>query len=382
MRWKPLAPLAALALALCACAPQARLPQVESGQVNLEAKKQKELALRDFAAKAERLERVSWAVLAANAELCGETVAWRPGLMLGDLQDFKKEQRDVAASALGLGEGVQVHFVVPGGPAAAAGLAKGDRLREVFGMRVERRRDFGKAAEKALAAGAAIPVVVERGGERLERVITPAKLCRYPTQLVLSSTLNAYADGKGIKVMTAMLKFVQTDDELAAIVGHELAHNTQGHIRAKTANAILGTLLVDLPVAILTGVNPNVGGNIGRMAYSQEYEKEADYVGLYYTARAGYGIAQVPDIWRRMAIEQPGAISMGSTHPSTSERFVALEAAAAEIEGKRTAGLPLRPAMKDDPEPGKPDAKPDVKTDAKAEAGAEDAAPGLGVETE
>jgi len=111
-------------------------------------------------------------------------------------------------------------------------------------------------------------------------------------------------------------------------------------------NAVLGSIL-DVVLSSLTRTpNMNTFQGIGGAAFSQDFESEADYVGLYYTARAGYDIHNVPDLWRRMAVENPGAITMGNTHPSTSQRFVALEAAAAEIEAKRKDGRALQPEMK------------------------------------
>jgi predicted Zn-dependent protease len=81
--------------------------------------------------------------------------------------------------------------------------------------------------------------------------------------------------------------------------------------------------------------------------YSQDFESEADYVGLYVVARAGMPIDNAPRFWRRMGSQvAPGAISHGTTHPPTAQRFVALEAAVAEIKAKQAAGQPLLPNEK------------------------------------
>ncbi|HWR04247.1 MAG TPA: M48 family metallopeptidase [Humidesulfovibrio sp.] len=334
------------ALALAACAPQANLPVFDTSRVGEEAKKQQELAVRDYMAKLDRMDRVGWALRSANLELCGEVVSYRLGMSYAVAEDFPKEYREALQTVLAVGDRVTVYQLTPGGPALASGIQKGDVLLAVGGKPVANKKEAQAAMDSALATGAPLQLSLERSGERREITVTPAKLCGYDMALKQNPVINAYADGKGITIFTGMMKFVQTDDELAAILGHELAHNNQGHIRAKQGNALLGALLLDLPVAILTGVNPNIGGQIGANAYSQDFESEADYVGLYFTARAGYDISNVPDLWRRMAVENPGAITMGSTHPSTSARFVGLEAAAVEIENKRKAGQPLVPEMK------------------------------------
>lgn len=87
---------------------------------------------------------------------------------------------------------------------------------------------------------------------------------------------------------------------------------------------------------------------IGASAYSQEFEAEADYVGLYLMANAGLPISDAPSFWRRMAAANPKSIKANhsSSHPSTSYRMVALEEAVREIQGKIDSGESLTPTMK------------------------------------
>lgn len=336
-------------LLLSACAPQAQLPQIATGAVDAEGKKQQDLAFREYLARLDRLDRVGWAIRSKNVDLCGENTAHRLGLAIAALGDVPKNLREAAARNAGMQERPTVYGLVQGGPAHAAGMQRGDVLLAVDGAESSSKKTLDEFLVKATAkerSGRPVALVIERGGARQELWLTPQRICAYDTLLKNDPMLNAFADGQRIVVFTGMMKFVQTDDELAAILGHEMAHNNQGHIKAKQGNALLGMLLFDLPIAILTGVNPNVGGQVGMQAYSQEFESEADYVGLYFTARAGYDTQNVADLWRRMAVENPGAITMGSTHPSTATRFVALEAARDEINGKATGGQELRPEMK------------------------------------
>ncbi len=340
--------LALCALALAACSPQANMPQIDSGLVEDEAKAQQLLVLRDQVDKLDRLNRVAWAIRSQNAELCGQKIVHGVGLSFLELDDYDKDKRDLVREAIGIEWRPTVFQAPPGSPGHAAGIRRGDIVLLVAETHVGNKKEANAALKASIEKGADIPLVVERAGERLTFVIKAVPLCGYPVALDKSNVLNAYADGNRIMVLMGMMKFVRSDDELAGVIGHELAHNTQLHIRDKRVNATLGTLLVDLPVAVLTGVNPNIGGQLGGMMFSQEYEHEADYVGLYYTSRAGYDIRVMPEFWRRMAVENPKGITMGTTHPSTSRRFVALDAAATEIENKRKAGQPLVPAMKQD----------------------------------
>ena len=82
------------------------------------------------------------------------------------------------------------------------------------------------------------------------------------------------------------------------------------------------------------------------MVFSQDFEREADYVGVYLLARAGRPTAKAPNFWRRMAQEDPRSIKFASTHPTSAERFVRLEQASREIEQKVARGEDLRPEMR------------------------------------
>ena len=74
-------------------------------------------------------------------------------------------------------------------------------------------------------------------------------------------------------------------------------------------------------------------------------EYEADYLGLYFAARAGYDVTKAPDLWRRWGAERPASISGRASfaHGSSAERAVRLRHAAGEIEAKRLRAAPLVP---------------------------------------
>ena len=82
------------------------------------------------------------------------------------------------------------------------------------------------------------------------------------------------------------------------------------------------------------------------MAFSVEFEREADYVGAYYAARAGYDITGSENIWRAMSLESPKSIQLARTHPTSPARFVQMRQTVAEIADKERRHLPLVPTMK------------------------------------
>jgi predicted Zn-dependent protease len=260
-----------------------------------------------------------------------------------------------AAEESGVTDQFIVDSVVQGSPADKAGIQVGDRIVRVGGAAPadlqlgtpgfdEMTKVFNEGTGKPL------PIFVRRRGELLELTSTPVQACDYPVLVQNNSVLNAFADGSKIVIFSGMMKFASTDEELALVVGHELAHNIRDHISSKRTNAFIGIAL-DAVVQVLTGYNPNLFSQIGAHANSPEFEAEADYVGLYIIARAGFAIDAAPGFWRRMAVENPDGISHSTTHPATNDRFVALQAAIAEIDAKKAAGAALVPNEKKKPSP-------------------------------
>ena len=166
-------------------------------------------------------------------------------------------------------------------------------------------------------------------------------------------TVNAYADGKSIFITSGMVKFTRNDDELAFILAHETSHNLMQHINGLQQNAMAGMLaglVADVAMASVGGNSgggfSQLGGQMAAQAYSPEFEAEADYIGLYVSARAGYDISGAPDMWRRMSLDHPESIYLTTTHPSNAARFVSMKKTVAEIERKKRTGQPLIPEFK------------------------------------
>ena len=83
----------------------------------------------------------------------------------------------------------------------------------------------------------------------------------------------------------------------------------------------------------------------GAQAFSVAFEREADYVGAYYAARAGYDLAGAEEFWRALSLESPDNMRT-SDHPVTPVRFVQMQQVAAEIAAKLRRRLPLIPELK------------------------------------
>lgn len=84
----------------------------------------------------------------------------------------------------------------------------------------------------------------------------------------------------------------------------------------------------------------------GARVYSVAFEREADYVGAYYAARAGYDLTGAEHGWRDFGLLHPDSIRFAKSHPTTPVRFVQMQKVAAEIADKQRRHLPLEPELR------------------------------------
>lgn len=299
-----------------------RLPEVAAPQLLKEKQTQEKLALMEWDSMAERLLRVGRPILLANEGLCSKT-APDIGVLTHSLKSYDKRLRDGSERELGAGDDTEIFHIAIDGPGHKAGLRRGDIIRNAKGRALR-----SSAIQKALKENE--PLRLDRSGVISDLEIIPDKACAYNLRLSQSAAINAYADGHTITITTGMMDFIESDEELALIVGHELAHNTMGHIRKIIGNYILSGFAT---------------------RYTRPFESEADYVGLYYSKRAGYVIDGVEELWRRLAKVSPKNVSRAKTHPSFPDRYLRLAATRNEIDMKVAADEPLLPNFLDNKAP-------------------------------
>lgn len=341
---------ACILITLAACAPVTQRVHVDQAAIDAEARHQRTLALQGLLADQIRLYRVSYPLLKSSREFCKDNVRNRIGVLLMNKHSLGKLAE--VADTQGLGEEIKAVAVVAGSPAAAAGLQVNDILVRMNGepgpANADGSRAFLEQMTDALKTGAPVVFEMRRGGNTVTVTVPPEPTCNYRVQMSDQTVINAFADGKQVTITRGMMRFAATDTELSLVISHEIAHNTMKHIDAQLGNRVIGAIL-DAVIAGLTRT-PSTGAfaNAAGQAYSQDFEAEADYVGLYIMARAGQPIREAPLFWRRMAAESPASIgnNHAASHPPTSYRLLALDKTVQEIETLQKAGKPLLPRMK------------------------------------
>jgi predicted Zn-dependent protease len=349
-----LATLLVLALIGCA-APQTQLGSVSHDQVAIEAARQQQFALELALKQQHRLQNVAIPLLEAAAPFCGDRVRGASGFVATNAYRWKKDYYNAALSA-GFSDTLVVLNVAPNSAAAVAGLVAGDRVLAVNDTPIL----IGRSAIDDLSAK--IPsakdkliqsyrLTIRRGDDTSTIQISPRRACAYTPIVTPEDMVNAYADGHSIFVTAGIMRFLPDDDDLAVVVAHEIAHDAMRHIDAQMKNSLIGTLLgavVDVAAAS-QGVNTDFasqGAKLGAMVFSQDFEREADYVGLYILALGGRPFDKAANLWRQIGAANPGSIKFATTHPTTAERFVRLDTWRNEVSKKVALGQPLQPEMK------------------------------------
>lgn len=182
--------------------------------------------------------------------------------------------------------------------------------------------------------------MVEAIGSRLLNQVKDSANIDFQVQE--SPDVNAGATFGKIVVTTGMIRFARSEDELAVVLGHEIAHVVKGHITKGIISnipLIIGAILAE-SAAPGTGRLVQLGGSIFTQKFSRDMEREADYFGILYAHRAGFDVGEGIGIWERFAIELPESqrTTIFSSHPSSTERLARARNIADTLQGRDRAG--------------------------------------------
>lgn len=272
------------------------------------------VALRDVDA---RMAGIAYRLTTANAALCRD-LAPTPGWAIHGIGQYDPSLRDDARAVFGFETPVAVEAVVPGGPAARAGIRAGDSLVAIDGAAVGGSatvraassvdRDAVSARIAALPPARAMSVTVVRDGAARTVAVPPSPGCRSNFEVLLGPKMTATADGAIVQLGVRFFERY-TDDEIAVVVGHELAHNILHHRERLDAAKVSRGLLSEV-------------GRSGRLF--RRTEDDADLLGLYLIRNAGYDPTNAVRFWREHGGDVDGGLFRSRTHASSKARAKAL----------------------------------------------------------
>ena len=163
---------------------------------------------------------------------------------------------------------------------------------------------------------------------------------RWEVNMISSPEINAWCmPGGKIAVYTGLIEQLRvTDDELAAVMGHEIAHALREHGRERASQQAAQNVVLGVGGAFL-GIG-NLGAGLAQIVAdvtyglpnSREFEREADRIGVELAARAGYDPRAAVTLWQKMSRAGGGhPPQFLSTHPSAGSRIEDLQGYAARV---------------------------------------------------
>ncbi|RZT38604.1 M48 family metallopeptidase [Cupriavidus agavae] len=257
----------------------------------------------------------------------------------------------VAISTLALPAAAQEVAVVAA-PDDGVRVARNDsRVRMIVPMEVidqQAAREYEQVKQEAIAKKTLLgdddPQVqrLREIGIRLlpQTVLWNPRAGRWPWEInvIRANQVNAFCmPGGKMAVYTGLLDDLKlTDDEVAMVMGHEIAHALEEHARQRAAQAEISNLGANV-VSQLTGFgnlgNMDIGANAKMLSlrFSRREETEADLIGMDIAARAGYDPRAAITLWRKMGTVLAAGDEFTSTHPSGRSRIAVLEAHMKEV---------------------------------------------------
>ncbi|NYT61203.1 M48 family metallopeptidase [Alcaligenaceae bacterium] len=163
---------------------------------------------------------------------------------------------------------------------------------------------------------------------------------KWETHVLDSDEVNAWCmPGGKMAVYSGLInKIKPSDAELAAVIGHEMAHALREHSREQVSQQMATNIGLSVLSAVTgVGATADLGGALSKVMFtlpnSRTHEAEADRIGVELAARAGYDPRAAVTLWQKM-----GALGSGSaqpeflsTHPSPASRSADLTQAAAKV---------------------------------------------------
>jgi len=167
-----------------------------------------------------------------------------------------------------------------------------------------------------------------------------AKNWQWEVNLLGSQELNAFCmpGGKIAFYYGILSKLQLDDDEVAAIMGHEISHALLEHAREQMGKNTATQLGIGIGAALLGLGNTgralgDIGGQLLTLSFSRGDESEADRLGMIMAAKAGYNPRAGVTLWKKMMAASKGAPpAFLSTHPSSESRIHDIEALLPRVE--------------------------------------------------
>ena len=218
--------------------------------------------------------------------------------------------------------------VADNSPADGAKIKEGDLIVAISNKKVN--HDNFKTLLDIAARSGVLEVKIKRQKEEFLFNLKSEIICGYPVQTMISPIPNAYADGSKIYITIATLDFVKDRQEIAFLIGHELAHNIYHY----KGDALYESESNPIPV----NEKPSLKKITDLLIFQTEAkETEADLYGVEFATKAGIPQNKVANYFRRLSIYMPQLMkdSFFRVHPGNARRVTEIEAKLKELQNTK-----------------------------------------------
>lgn len=220
---------------------------------------------------------------------------------------------------------------------------------KIFPMSYEQYEQVKR--ESDIVTGTDQARMVKRSGTRIQRAVEQyfadqgeanyLNDYQWEFNLIDDSTVNAWCmPGGKVAFYTGIMPICKDELGVAVVMGHEIAHAIANHGRERISQQYAAQFGLSAVSILLTGGSgPSIPNelimqgagavtSLGILAFSRKHESEADKLGLYFMAMAGYDPREAPKFWERMSAKSGGEAppEFVSTHPSHDTRISDLNA--------------------------------------------------------
>ncbi len=267
-----------------------------------------------------RLATAGYRLAAANAAFCNRKEP-NPGWVIHDIVQYPNTE--VAEAAFGFKNNpILVAAVVKDGPADKAQIKLNDGFVGMDGsilnwaaFPIEKRADdrmvsFKQLLGEKFAERSMLPMRFSRAGTEFNTTLSPPLVCASDFQIDTVKGIDAGADGKMVSISIALAEYAKEDNDLAAIVAHEMAHNLLQHpATLKSAKLKRGLI-----------------GQFGKSAVRvRATETEADQLAIWLLGNAGYDTQAAINFLQKLGNRPRGIFNMDRTHLPWKDRITIMQ---------------------------------------------------------
>lgn len=255
-----------------------------------------------------RVATIGYRLATTNRRFCYRTMGYNPGWVIHDIAQYPDP--DIARATFGFASPIEVLGVVPGGFADKKGFVAGDGLLAIDAQEIadislapyptDTRINAVRALLNKHWGNRYVFSISVAKGSAVEKVaFLPDAVCKSHFWIETRDRIDAGADGDRVRVTTGLVNYVEDDEELAAVLAHEMAHNLLRH-RERIEAATRGKNQIILQTEI-----------------------EADQLSVWLMANAGYDPAAALRFWERYGRR---FIVMDAKHLNWKKRVVIMQA--------------------------------------------------------